>query len=383
MPPLQTRERKAAEVREREDGYRRQLDECGKLLDQQKEASAALDSTREALQGSEAVLAATRSLVSEHELRLDEQDGALREALGRNDAAMTERGELQAQLAAVVQMQAAAEAQVADAHGDNERLRARVQGLVEDGSASAAQAEVGAENAAQAQEELTRLRQKVRGLELELEHAQALATLVEQRQGAEHERREAVGKIEEQRERLEALQLELERSREARSEEERDRERDRDEQRPLAIEPPAAPMSPGLPSLFQGMMGQLLPNTPSCMMRSRSPPKPSLREVKSPLSRALGSPRAEGKSPPPGRRRRDTRGSEAPQVHEDAHVSPHVDTHNGHDSPQRRRGSPSRSRRQPSAPAAGSGGRSHSRRERGDAQPQAHALPVKALEYPD
>ena len=62
MPPLQTRERKAAEVREREDGYRRQLDECGKLLDQQKEASAALDSTREALQGSEAVLAATRSL---------------------------------------------------------------------------------------------------------------------------------------------------------------------------------------------------------------------------------------------------------------------------------------------------------------------------------
>ena len=45
---------------------------------------------------------------------------------------------------AAVQMQAAAEAQVAAAHEDVERLKARVKALVESGAASAAQAEVSA-----------------------------------------------------------------------------------------------------------------------------------------------------------------------------------------------------------------------------------------------
>ena len=63
-------------------------------------ASAALHSTREALQGSEAALAATRLLVTEHERQLDEQGVALREALSRGDAAMAEREEMQARLIA-------------------------------------------------------------------------------------------------------------------------------------------------------------------------------------------------------------------------------------------------------------------------------------------
>ena len=75
---------------------------------------------------------------------------------------MAGRGEQQAQLQAAVQMQAVAEAQVAGAHEDREQLKARVKALVESGTVSAAQAEVSAEDAALAQEELTRLHQKVR-----------------------------------------------------------------------------------------------------------------------------------------------------------------------------------------------------------------------------
>ena len=62
-------------------------------------------------------------------------------------------------------MQTVAEAQVAGAHEDREQLKARVKALVESGTVSAAQAEVSAEDAALAQEELTRLHQKVRILQ--------------------------------------------------------------------------------------------------------------------------------------------------------------------------------------------------------------------------
>ena len=71
-------------------------------------------------------------------------------------------------------MQTVAEAQVAGAHEDREQLKARVKALVESGTVSAAQAEVSAEDAALAQEELTRLHQKVRHSKLRRARASRL-----------------------------------------------------------------------------------------------------------------------------------------------------------------------------------------------------------------
>ena len=54
------------------------------------------------LQGSEAALVATRELVAEHELRLDELARTSSEAIARCDAAVAERAEQQVQLQAAV-----------------------------------------------------------------------------------------------------------------------------------------------------------------------------------------------------------------------------------------------------------------------------------------